>query len=302
MMHSRVYQEISTVLERLEHDTLLYNETHFLERMTALDSLETEVLDEIALADTSMLDAAERINFLERGEALQQKLEAANQKLFAHLVDRIRANDLDLLKAYFAKAAQYIAVQSNDDLVGYDEMDMLINGLLDVDLIPEESQTREAEMCFYQPTQGRIIHKLIEMIKPTAADVFYDLGSGLGHVPILVNLLTGAKTKGVEFDGAYIQYSEARVKKLGLSNVEFIQMDARNVDYSDGTIFYLYTPFRGELLRQVMTQLKAQSEKRSIMVCAYGPCTAEIISQQTWLQLTYQSGKHESHFGLFKSL
>jgi hypothetical protein len=37
----------------------------------------------------------------------------------------------------------------------------------------------------------------------TQADVFFDLGSGLGQVPILVNLLSGAAAKGMEFEPVY---------------------------------------------------------------------------------------------------
>jgi hypothetical protein len=123
----------------------------------------------------------------------------------------------------------------------------------------------------------------------------------LGHVPILITLLTGIQTKGVERDGAYVRYSEERLKKLKLSHVEFIHADVRDVDYSEGSVFYLYTPFRGALLQQVMSILAAQAKQRPIRVCAYGPVTLA-VSQQNWLQPIYQTGKKETHLGIFQSL
>ncbi len=297
--HPQAYQAINELIERLEQDSFLYVKENFIERMEARDRLEFELLNETELISEDHLRDSEKSSLLERSRILKSKLEEANGRLFTHLLARIQAHDWDTVRHFFQQAEQQITSLTDD--VSYDELDMLINGLLEVDLVPAESRTREAEMCFYQPTRGRIILKVIDLIHPTPADIFYDIGSGLGHVPILINLLTGAKTRGVEFDGSYVDYSIARVEKLGLRNVWFIQADARELDYSDGTIFYLYTPFRGGLLEQVLLKLKSQSEQRPIKVCAYGPCTAE-VSKQNWLRSTYQSGKGESHLGLFESL
>ena len=88
--------------------------------------------------------------------------------------------------------------------------------------------------------------------------------------------------------------------KFTLSNVEFIHADARDADYADGTIFYLYTPFQGEMLRQVLGKLEAQAERRHIKVCTYGPCTLQ-VSKQNWLQSIYRAGRREGSLGIFGS-
>ena len=62
-------------------------------------------------------------------------------------------------------------------------------------------------MVFYQPTPGRIIFELVERAALQKHDTFYDLGSGLGQVVILVSLLSGARAKGIEFDPAYCEYA-----------------------------------------------------------------------------------------------
>jgi hypothetical protein len=288
---SDAYQTMNAVIERLEQNQRLALAENFVERTQALDVLELFMLDEDDPAADNALFA--------RAKALKQALDSANEQLFARLLDHIHAHDRAAVSAYFHDTARQLS-SDDDDEVGYDELDMLLNGLLDVGLVPAEPKALAAEMVFYQPTPARIALKLIDELQPVPEDVFYDLGSGLGHVPILVNLLAGSRTKGVELEAAYIRHADETLKKLGLSDVTFIHADAREVDYSDGTIFYLYTPFQGEILRQALALLEAQAGRRPIHVCTYGPCTAQ-VSQQGWLESLYQQGEPEVRLGIFRS-
>ncbi len=292
------YQKISAVIDRLGQNHILYEAGSFVDRMKALDVLELQMLDNIEPENDGKLTEAEKLRLKQRAEALKQKWADADERLFSQLLRSIRSNDLAVVKRCYAEAEQQISRKADDDLLGYDEIDMLTNGLLEVSSVPAEPEERDGDMIYYQPTPTRIIMKLIDKLHPTHEDTFYDLGSGLGHVPIVVNLLTGIRTKGIEIERAYCRYSLERLKKLGLSNVEFINADARNVDYHDGTIFYMYTPFRGEILRQVLSKLEALSERRPIRICTYGPCTLQ-VAKQNWLQPIYQTGKHEGSLGIF---
>jgi len=98
----------------------------------------------------------------------------------------------------------------------------------------------------------------------------------------LLNLLTGVTAKGVEFEPAFCKYAEDCVGELNLNKVEFINADARQANYSQGTIFFMYTPFNGEIMQEVLTALKQESLKRKIKIITYGPCTAE-VGLQSWL-------------------
>jgi len=281
------------MIDRLEQDQSLYEETHFIPRMNALDMLELHTL-----SDTN-LTTAEKSGLIQRTEAIIQKLSEANEALFAHLLFDIRSGDCLTVKQAFHEAERQISRSADDDNLGYDELDMLLSGLLEVDAIPAETEERAADMVFYQPTPVRIILKIIDQLQPFSEDIFYDLGSGLGHVPVLVNLLTGIRTRGVELEASYVHYADECLKKLGLAEVAFIHADARQVDYNDGTLFYLYTPFQGEMLQQVLRILEAQSKRRPIKVCAYGPCMVE-VGKQPWLQSIYQTGKGEGSLGVFE--
>ncbi len=110
-----------------------------------------------------------------------------------------------------------------------------------------------------------------------------DLGAGLGHVSLLVGMLTGAQCTGIEIDGAYVACARECAERLGLSGrVTFAEEDARQADLSGGTVFYLYTPFTGGVLRTVLDRMRDEAERRAIRVCSLGPCT-EVMAQERWL-------------------
>jgi hypothetical protein len=187
------------------------------------------------------------------------------------------------------------------DEIGYDSLDMFINGLLLIQAVPTETKAREPEMVSYQQTPARIIFELVEKAHLTGEDVFYDLGSGLGQVPILVNLLSGATARGVEFEPAYCDYARVCAADLNLSGVAFINADARTADYSEGTVFFMYTPFEGSVLQEVLEKLRGESQKRRIRLFTYGPCTPQ-VSRQKWLKWVDQNEAHLYKLGVFRSL
>jgi precorrin-6B methylase 2 len=178
---------------------------------------------------------------------------------------------------------------------------VFINGLLLIEAVPLETKAREPEMVYYQPTPARIIFELVEKAQLTREDVFYDMGSGLGQAPILVHLLSGATAKGIEFEPAYCDYARECAADLNLSAVEFINAEARTADYSEGTVFFRYTPFEGGVLQEVLEMLWEASRRRRIRLFTYGPCTLQ-VSQQSWLKCVDQNRAHLYKLGVFRSL
>ncbi|OUJ71397.1 hypothetical protein [Hymenobacter crusticola] len=281
-----VTRKIQADLEAIERNATLYQELNFNNRVEVLDTLEFHVFDRI----TGLLQASnfptELLLLQQRAEAVKRQLEAIDATLFQRLREDIQmghcrgASLLALINTYVGRGAGGEQAQAE---IGYDNLDVFTNGLFPDLAFPSETQEREPEMVFYQKTPARIIFELVEKAQLTSADVLYDLGSGLGHVPILVNLLSGAATKGVEVEPAYCAYASACAAELNLPRVTFIQADARTADYSDGTVFFLYTPFAGRMLQQVLDRLRAEAQGRSIRLFTYGPCTLH-LAQQDWLQ------------------
>jgi hypothetical protein len=114
-------------------------------------------------------------------------------------------------------------------------------------------------------------------------DVVYDLGSATGRVPLLLHLVTGLTTKGVEYDPALHNLAVHGQSLLNLPKVTFIQGDARTADYSDGTVFYMFTPFQGVMFQTVLDRIKAEAARRPIKVIAHGGCIPT-VQEQGWLQ------------------
>ncbi len=156
-------------------------------------------------------------------------------------------------------------------------------------------------MVFYQKTPARIILNHINKSEFKSKDVFFDLGSGLGQVVVLVNLLTGIKSIGVEYEPDFCRYARSRAEVLNLPDVEFINEDARYADYSSGTVFFLYTPFEGKILDDVLQKLKKESKNRKIKILTYGSCTP-VVANQLWLTNKKKIKNYMAEAGEFESI
>jgi len=75
----------------------------------------------------------------------------------------------------------------------------------------------------------------------------------------------------VEYGQSYVESARRNGERFALRNLEFIHADVRDVDLSDGTVFYLYFPFWGEVAHAVARMLGAVARTRDITVYASGP-------------------------------
>jgi SAM-dependent methyltransferase len=212
---------------------------------------------------------------------LKSTLEDIDNKLFEQLRATIKEKGLTgtALKNMVTEYVGFVAEES-----GYDNLDIFINRLFSFREIPQPTKELEPEMVYYQKTPARIVFDLVESANFTREDVFVDIGSGMGQVALLVHLLAGITVKGIEFEPAFCDYAKACATELHLSRVTFINADARQAGYSDGTIFFMFTPFRGAILQEVLARLKRESLRRKIRIITYGPCTAEVAAQ-SWLKM-----------------
>jgi SAM-dependent methyltransferase len=194
----------------------------------------------------------------------------------------------------------YTAGQFGQPHYGYDALDLLVGGLFEPEPPPPESQARQPEMVHLERTPARVILELVDRVPLTPADHFYDLGCGLGSVILLFQLLTGVQATGVEIEPAYVAYARQQSLALGIQGVEWLQADARQLDLSAGTVFYLFTPFTGKLLQEVLDRLRGVAENQPITVGTYGSCT-RVIAAQPWLEAQDDHVGHEFKLAIFCS-
>ncbi len=115
------------------------------------------------------------------------------------------------------------------------------------------------------------IAEFLEMTRPAATDLVIDLGSGSGKLALTVAASTFARVRGIEYGESYVAAARRSADFLGVQNLSFVHSDVRSEDLSEGTIFFLYYPFHGEVARAVAQTLGRLGEEKAITVCLRGP-------------------------------
>ncbi len=295
-------QRLRSDIEAIQRDKALFEDENFHVRAEALDFLEFDVLGQVDRFLLSTGQTEELIGLRQQTQVVKTRLEEVDERLFQRIRDNIRSQNYTLaeLRQQLVDCAGVGPNHGNEAYEGYDNLDALVNGLLLTGAAPEETREREPEMVFYQPTPARIVLELVEKAGFQPNDVFYDIGSGLGQVAILVHLLSGVCTKGVEFEPAYCEFARRCSRELNLSDVEFINADAREAAYIGGTAFFLYTPFEGEMLEQVLKRLRDESGTRGIRLFTHGSCTLQ-VARQTWLERVDHNGSDVNGLAIFRA-
>lgn len=119
----------------------------------------------------------------------------------------------------------------------------------------------------YMPCGVAEILAAIREAPIAAHDTLVDLGSGLGRVAILARLLTGARAIGIELQAPLVAASRALCADLAIDRVDFIHADVTTTPL-DGSIYFLYAPFNGEMLARALAQLEAVARRHPITICA----------------------------------
>jgi Histone methylation protein DOT1 len=269
--------DLHALLWGLEADSSLFQPEQLRERLIALDDLD-------AGFGGPERYTGSRIH--KRAKALRKRLEAANAEQYQSVrSDIVRVGQPRVLLQWLQNLASHNKSKRPLPGLGFDCRDELVSGVLQLREPSEPKLQRSPEMVPYQPTPVRHILHLIEAAALAEDDVFVDLGSGLGHVPLLVSMVTGARSVGIEVLAAFVASARECAQNLHLSRVRFIPQDAREADLSSGTVFYLYSPFNGSILTDVLSALRMESTRRSIKICSLGPCT-RAIANQTWLKVS----------------
>lgn len=283
-------------LQEIERQDHLWDDDGFVERVKALDTLEQHVLERIENLMYVHGYRGDLADLYRRAAHLRQRLQAINSALFEQLGETLTATATpadalyEFCETYVGRATYTTRRPGRDE--GY--LDAFVNGIMGIEQTPEETIRLQSGMIGYIPTPACAIFALLEHAHLDANDVFYDLGSGLGRVTLLVGLLTTARARGIEIEPAFCADAQQRADALRLRRVAFINCDVREADYSDGTLFFMYTPFTGRMLQEVLAQLRQLARKRVIRIAAYGPCTPHVAAQ-CWLQATVcQTFEHDT--------
>jgi SAM-dependent methyltransferase len=160
-----------------------------------------------------------------------------------------------------------------------DERDAAVEAHLGIDRGVVSSSPGEDLIGHHASGVDSIVRMTTEA--PIAADdVFIDLGAGLGKVALLVRLLTGATVRGIEIQEKLVERAREAAARLAL-DVTFVHADARSARLDDGTVFFLYLPFTGPVLAEVLERVRDVAKRRKTVVCALG---VDLEREAPWLR------------------
>lgn len=164
-----------------------------------------------------------------------------------------------------------------------EERDAWLDLVWGVDALPEDEPLPRG--CVpYLPCPVATVLEALDAAGVTTDDVFVDVGAGLGRVVALVHLATGARCIGLELQAPLVQAARAHAASLGLDGVRFDPGDAAELVACNpaGTVFFLYCPFGGARLEQVLDDLERIARTHPIRVCTVGMPAL----QRPWLVTT----------------
>ncbi len=135
----------------------------------------------------------------------------------------------------------------------------------------------------YLPCGVEHVLATIEHTKMGASDVFVDVGSGLGRVTTLAHLLTGASAIGLEVQPALVDASRSLAAALHADRVVVVPGDAVQLAryMMIGTVFFLYCPFSGARLDEMVDSLADVARTRTIRIA----CVSVTLSPRPWLRV-----------------
>lgn len=150
------------------------------------------------------------------------------------------------------------------------DRDAWLDRVLGIDEIPDDGPDLPRGCVPYIPCAVDTLLRLARQAEVEAADVFVDIGAGLGRSAVLMHLLTGAAAIGIEIQPGLVQAARALMSGLNVSGVSVIEGDAARITgtITRGTVFFLYCPFSGERLEQVLDDIEPIARTRPIRICS----------------------------------
>ena len=289
---------LQSELDELQDTPTLFDQYNFRARKEALDF--TAVIEKIDIENR--LDIVGLLNLQQQARALGERLRAINASIAQYWHDRLKSErpSPQALRESLRPYTDYVSRRWGQPHYGYENLDFLLDEILLPRPHPQASLTAENGMVRYEPTPASVIFELTERVRFTANDVFYDLGSGLGKVTLLVHLLTRVRCVGVEYQPDFCAYADQQAHRLKLKNLNYLNIDARYADYAAGTVFFFFNPFGGTIFPTVLERLHLEAQQREIRICSYGS-SSQPLSEFSWLERIPPLSDDSAALAIFRS-
>jgi SAM-dependent methyltransferase len=149
------------------------------------------------------------------------------------------------------------------------ERDAWLDRVFGLSTLPDDGPDLPRGCVPYFPCSVDALLRMVEQAGVLSSDVFVDVGSGLGRAAAFVHLLTGAGVIGIEIQSGLVRAARDLATRLVVSRVSCIQGDAAKLTgfITIGSIFFLYCPFSGNRLVNVLVDLESIARTRMIRIC-----------------------------------
>lgn len=148
---------------------------------------------------------------------------------------------------------------------------------------------------YYQPTSYTTIKRIAKFVKPTAQDVFADIGCGKGRAVCLMATRGLKRCIGVELKKELADIAKKNAAHLRFRNtpIEIINQDAVHCDFKEVTVFYLFNPFGLKTMEAVVRNIKKSLEEnpRKIWLFYRNPMRYDILDNVDWLMFIQTIGR-----------
>ncbi|MBI2377361.1 MAG: class I SAM-dependent methyltransferase [Deltaproteobacteria bacterium] len=224
-----------------------------------------ELLGQLAHAPPS----AAREILRARAAALLERLKRVDEHTLGPLRARLEAGELSRAE-----------LDASVERLPKPDRDAFIEKLFDIEHTPTVPRKLAPNMTHYHPSPAWAALEVGRRLRPE--DTFFELGSGLGKVMLVAALWSDAAVVGIELDEPLARASRERAGRLA-PRVEILIGDVRSFDLSRGTDFYLYTPFEGDVLDDVLLSLEAVAWKHPVRLWTLGRVT-EMVARAGWVE------------------
>lgn len=132
----------------------------------------------------------------------------------------------------------------------------------------------------YAPVEPEVLNHVLAMLEFDPVDsTFLDLGCGKGRALVIAAEFAYRKVIGVELSAKLVYNARWNVRKLRLDNVEVIQSDASEVQFSTPNLtLFMYNPFGEEVMRRVAANIMASSQPPSHIIYLNPLCSTPLES------------------------
>lgn len=131
------------------------------------------------------------------------------------------------------------------------------------------------------------LRRVIRAIRPRRADVFYDIGCGMGRVLCVIARQELKRCVGIELFEPLcrIARSNAATMRGRKTPIEIVCGDAATADYAGGTIYWMFNPFGKQTMALTLERIREslRMEARPITIVYYNTCHESVFMQARWL-------------------